>query len=941
MISTKSISSYTITVTFSDGATQAFQAATNNPSSIYLPVATSTPTAPTSPAPAPTPTPAPSSTPVASPTPTAVLGSGQLVSVAADPAGGGGGLGGFGRNHWITSVNKMLSIFGYGPANGDNSIRLYDPVANTWQYVFRGDVTNAPQVRDNHYSLYVDALDEYWIWGGSHLETLPSLGITPYPGGRFGPFANNPRWITKGADLGDSGSTAFTSVVDMSGSGGRMPTTGTDPATAWNATLNMGIICCGSSQGNPQNDVYVIEPKTGGPQPYKSRKINNVPFHPRQQMENGATSCGRKFYIFAGEYGLGDYVYASTGDLWEFNPAGNSGVGSFTRLADPSLYYVAGPDPLYQATVMCDANANRIVVQTQDKIFSYDIATNIWSDTTPSGMPCVFNSMGVYAPTTKTFLIQGGVYCQTQSGTYQTWNVNLSGNGVTIPQPSPTPTATPTLTAIATTPTPTPLPSPPPATSTATPTPTPTPTLVPQGSGFNISPRSWLAIPYSSVPASAPGNGGSGGTYGGKHMNLAMNTDNGKMYITGGDSAGIQTGDNQGVWSYHIPTNTWQMEYPHCGFAGDIMPGGANESGFVYVAQQKNFVLQPGFWFLNQSGPSGCGGQITWANTATPLVITGKAYWVIDNAQTGKWYENLGFTIQQNTPSAGQQTLTKSGVNAQGQTLPSEVNLWYQPPGSAYQLTQDLVFDPGNTQKWSTSPSWPCRTDHTGGCAVAQAPKNAAYDPVTQKIFRVGTDGRGVAWYVYDLSAWPTITTYSFAAYVPNGGDMQFEWTDIDIVGRKIYVMDPHHYDLWELDIPAAQSCREKDNCSGAWRKRAKPPTPPYGPCTFSGSLQDFTQVAWDPINRVLLYPWICSLADSRPKLFVYHPDTDTWETDPMFQPEGRLVRGNHFKFDTVNNVLLSWGGLCRADGVPECSGAGNNDPSLTHFFIYRYGNGK
>jgi Bacterial Ig domain len=993
-----------------------------------------------------------------------------------DPAGGGGGLGGFGRNHWITSINKMVSIFGQGPSSGDNSIRVYDPVTDTWTYVFGGDVNNAPQNRDNHYSLYIPALDEYWIWGGSHLEALPPLGITPYFAGRFGPFAGgSPTWITKATCLpagcetgngGDLGSTAFSAVVDMSAIGGNMPNTGTDPATAWSASLNMGIVCCGSSGGNPTKRFFVIEPKPGGPQPYKTRRIQDadVPFPVRDQMMNGAAFCGTKFYIWAGQSHNG-VNYISTDDLWEFNPAGNSGLGSFTQLASPPNYYVSGPSPLYQAVMVCDPDADRLLVQTQDKVFSYSITNNQWSDTTPPNMPCILGPMGVYAPTVKRLLIQGGLYCSTQSGTYKTYSisafyvkdgttdqasaasqVSTTAAPTTPPPPPPPPALASTLKALdlgvtgedkvgqnnQTTPngkpdfhlsvsglrgtpnkvtitsdigiweTPfngknwiiatqydgkgngdfwfeqfasntfhvkvryvdgttdeadaskqaastavTAAVAPPPTTPAATSN--PTSTSGPTGQ-FDIPLRTWIARPYANLPTGAPGNPHN--VPGAKHMNLAVNTDTGKLYITGGDSINDQgLGDNTGVWSYHIPTDVWTMEYPHCGFFGDIMPGGANESGFVYDSTRHRFVLQPGFWFLNQSGPAGCGAQTTWNPVANPsIVISGEPYFHVTGPGVRSFPTNHGgsdFSVKENTPSAGQRTLTNlGGMTASG-------TLYYQPDNAAYQITTDMAFDP-IAKKWSV-PGFPCRPGQFGECIATQAPKNGFYDPVTDRIFRVGTDYRGVAWYIYKLS---DNTAGSAPTFLPNSGDLQFEWIAGDPVSRKMWLIDPNNYTFWQFDMDALIRCETTPgtNCAAAVSQKASPPTPPYGPfspnnnypvdtlCQNStGRLQDFTQPVYDPINNVVFYPWICSLSDSRPVLFIYHPNTDTWETDAMFQPDGKTVRGNLFMFDKINNVLISYGGLCRSDIAPECGlqyGAGGADPSLTHFFIYRYGNG-
>jgi hypothetical protein len=116
-----------------------------------------------------------------------------------------------------------------------------------------------------------------------------------------------------------------------------------------------------------------------------------------------------------------------------------------------------------------------------------------------------------------------------------------------------------------------------------------------------------------------------------------------------------------------------------------------------------------------------------------------------------------------------------------------------------------------------------------------------------------------------------------------------------------------------------------------------KAPIPEPNPARIAQSrslqwtLKDFTMPVFDSVNNVLLYPYINSLDDARPKLLIYYPDKNTWKTDPMHQADGMTVRGNSFTFDPIHNVLISFGGL--APG-------GDSDPSVTHFFFYRYGNG-
>src|SRR6266545_3411277 len=95
-----------------------------------------------------------------------------ISNLASDPQGGMG----FNRAHWATSINKMIVPFGTsGPgARGDNSVRAFDPVTNKWEYLWpNNNGVSGLQNRDNHASFYVHRLNEFWIWGGSHLEALP------------------------------------------------------------------------------------------------------------------------------------------------------------------------------------------------------------------------------------------------------------------------------------------------------------------------------------------------------------------------------------------------------------------------------------------------------------------------------------------------------------------------------------------------------------------------------------------------------------------------------------------------------------------------------------------------------------------------------------------------------------------------------------------------
>jgi len=86
----------------------------------------------------------------------------------------------------------------------------------------------------------------------------------------------------------------------------------------------------------------------------------------------------------------------------------------------------------------------------------------------------------------------------------------------------------------------------------------------------------------------------------------------------------------------------------------------------------------------------------------------------------------------------------------------------------------------------------------------------------------------------------------------------------------------------------------------------------------------------WDSINNVLLWPRITTFGSDpgEPQavtLYIYHPNTSTWETDAMYAPDGYRVRGNSAVFDPQQNVLMVMGQRTDPNGK---------------FFLYRYGNG-
>ncbi len=351
---------------------------------------------------------------------TNLYGAATFTLSTRDPANDGAGIGGFSRNHW--TGDKMLSPFGSGPVTGDNSLRAYDPVSNTWGYLWpNGHNNGGVQNRDNQGSFYIPRLNEYWVWGGSHLEEYANLTGDPNAralcAGRFS--VSQKEWIKTSVDC----SAAFSDVLT-----GGIPYFSVDPATAWSSQLDMGAIFGGTAQGNPQDVMAIIEPNGAGG--YITNYFTGPRPPARDQAMNLMVAAGTDFYLFGGSAGAVDGVTQFINDFWKFD-----GVKRiWTQLATPP----AGK--YYQATLTYDSDRNLVLAYVapgwspgpMSYLYVYDPVTNTWNDVTPSSLPCLFNQMGVYMPTTKTHAFQAGISCSTQSTYHDTILIKF-GTGPSSP----------------------------------------------------------------------------------------------------------------------------------------------------------------------------------------------------------------------------------------------------------------------------------------------------------------------------------------------------------------------------------------------------------------------------------------------------------------------------------------------------------------------------
>ncbi len=784
-----------------------------------------------------------------------------ISNLAGDPQGGIG----FNRAHWATSIKKMIVAFGTSGAGalGDNSVRGYDPVTNSWEYLFpNNNGTSGLQNRDNHGSLYVNQLDEFWVWGGSHLETLPPG--TALRSGRFS--ISKKQWVATA--LTDEG--AFTGVVKTFG-GGLI-----DSAMDWSAQANMGIIFGGSEQGNQSNRYWIIEANPAGPEPYKMSEIIGGTRPPvRDHVEQNLVAFGPDFYLFGGAYqDPTDMQYKARTDLWKFS----SQTRTWTQLAD-----AAGP-LAGSARVSVDIDRNAIVAWAGTRLLVYSISLGTWSDQTPAGLPFLNNHLAVYSPTAKIHIYDGG---NKQDGTssFGVYGVTLDGS-VTPPPPPPP-------------------------------------------SGFDIPSRTWVARSWT--VGNAPGIGGA------KHLRLMQNPLNGRIYFDGGDIAGSFQANTQALFSYDVPTNAWTEEYPSCGREGDIIPGGPDEVGWVFDTKRNVFWSMPGFFFVNQSGPGACGFADTWT-TSSPKTFSGVAsypnggFYFLFGPDGNRYTQGVDYRVTANT-GANTTTLTNLG------TLPSSVTFYFAKPGTAYGTGLTLIFDPV-THKWA-DPATIGKVNIRNQPWPGQSPKNAVYDPVTDSIYRVGDGTGGIELYIYNLPT-DTWNKYGLGCAIPDPGSygtqgscpngyyyindigLGFEYLACDTANRKCYIVDPYKARFLQIDMDTHVVRIKAD---APWSQATKDGVrASFGQ---GSGFHDTNNIVFDSINGVVLYHYLPDGLDAHnPQMFIYHPDTNTWETDPMFQPEGIPIRGNSPAFDAINNVFIVIGGLT----------GGDLDRTVTHFFLYRYG---
>jgi hypothetical protein len=540
----------------------------------------------------------------------------------------------FTRAHWWPEGGCVI-LFAGGSHNykAGNAVRCFRPSVGTVEILWPADWQNGGlQNRDNHISVLVPSRNEFWVWGGTYTSSDPPGPVGKHYGGRFNLVSQTWQVFADQSRIGDA--------IPRFGAGlirdfRYIPNS--LPATGWSESLDTGVVFGGDVEGNPANDLWLIEPNPGGPEPYRLLHVQTGP--KVSNVQQRGVAMGRYFYVVLGM------------QAWRLDIPARAWV----RLADPPVlvgaYASVTGDPERGHLVVhggYDWQAKRVTRTT----LVYDVATNVWSDVTGTmrgiGIQPVprFNHVAAFG---------AGRHWITAGDTNETCPWDKCGLGIIgyttpasarPPVPRSTapeveraaePAARSSWTTIAAaesdscsgaT-----------AVDAAGRCPWPVTAQVQSQSAVatrvEIAARTWVSRPL-------PGWGKSPCPTGGRHQRLALNPENGRIYTVGGDwdgpGSGYTSGRNE-VFSYSIADGDWRQEYPYYGPPGEVQPSHPDEVGWVWVPKWRKFFLLSGFFFGLQSG-----GEPDQSQRAT--YVTGTLTF---DPLTRKWEK-----IAESSPSTGE-----------------------------------------------------------------------------------------------------------------------------------------------------------------------------------------------------------------------------------------------------------------------------------------------
>jgi hypothetical protein len=341
-----------------------------------------------------------------------------------------------------------------------------------------------------------------------------------------------------------------------------------------------------------------------------------------------------------------------------------------------------------------------------------------------------------------------------------------------------------------------------------------------------------------------------------------------------------------------IPLRTWISRPLPTGTAGPSpTPYGSKHTRLLYDSRRGRMVLTGGDYF--NAHISSNGSQMVWA---IDLASGPAPAWTL----IGPWCNGPVQPGRPDTVGWVYDSIRDRAVILPGYFFANE--------GASSGCdgvvdSKESMFFNFSTNKWSAAPYGP----PPGGWGGDIGASFAVYDPGSDSVYRFRWGGRNLMEILsLEKNKWSVVDPGA-------GSDLNRDQSVIDVKGKSIYAISRRLRVVLRYSIPSRSIVESIA-------------LPPDTPLPDSADFE--THLAFDPINRVLLYPSTRDFGGRVYRLGIYHVDKKRWEWEAVPQ-SGHPVQGNVVGFDIGNNVMMLYGGKAGSDVEP---------PSV--FWLYRYGNG-